>query len=39
MDEKEHLFSKNLSDLSISELKDLCDSVDKSFIAIWKTPF
>lgn len=39
MDEKEHLFSKNLSDLSISQLKDLCNSVDKSVIAIWKAPF
>lgn len=39
LDEKEHLFSKNLSDLSIGQLKDLCDSVDKSFIAIWKAPF
>ena len=39
LDEKEHLFSRNLSDLSISQLKDLCDSVDKSFIAIWKAPF
>ena len=39
MDEKEHLFSKNLSDLSIGQLKDVCDGVDKSFIAIWKAPF
>ena len=38
MDEKEHLFSKNLSDLSIGQLKDLCDGVDKSFIAVWKVP-
>lgn len=38
MDEKEHLFLKNLSDLSIGQLKDLCDGVDRSFIAIWKTP-
>ena len=38
MDEKEHLFSKNLSDLSIGQLKDLCDGVDRSFIAIWKAP-
>ncbi len=39
LDEKEHLFSKNLSDLSIGQLKDLCDGVDKLFIAIWKAPF
>ena len=39
LDEKEYLFSKNLSDLSIGQLKDLCDGVDKSFIAIWKAPF
>ncbi len=39
LDEKEHLFSKNLSDLSIGQLKDLCDGVDKSLIAIWKAPF
>ena len=39
MDEKEHLFSKNLSDLSIGQLKDLCDGFDKSSIAIWKIPF
>ena len=38
MDEKEHLFLKNLSDLSIGQLKDLCGGVDRSFIAIWKTP-
>ena len=38
MDEKEHLFLKNLSDLSIGQLKDLCDGVDRSFIAIWKAP-
>ena len=34
LDEKEHLFSKNLNDLSISQLKDLYDSVNKSFLAI-----
>ena len=39
LDEKEHLFSKNLSDLSIGQLKDLCDGVDKFFIAILKAPF
>ena len=38
MDEKKHLFLKNLSDLSIGQLKDLCDGVDRSFIAIWKAP-
>lgn len=39
MDEKVNLFSKNLSDLSIGQLKDLCDGVDKSVRAIWKAPF
>lgn len=39
MDEKEHLFSKDLSDLSTGQLKDLCDGVDRSFIAISKAPF
>ena len=39
MEEKEQLFPKNLSDLSIGQLKDLCDGIDKSFIAIWKAPF
>ena len=39
LDKKEHLISKNLSDLSIGQLKDLCDGVNKSFIAIWKAPF
>ena len=34
--EKEYLFSKNLSDLSTGQLKDLCDGVGKSFTAIWK---
>ena len=34
MEEKEHLFSKNLSDLSIRQLKELYEGVDKSFIAI-----
>lgn len=38
MEEKEHLFSKNLSDLSSGQLKDLCDGVDKSFVAIHKVP-
>ena len=36
MKEKEHLFQKNLSDLSISQLKELHDGVDKSYMAIWK---
>ncbi len=39
MDEKVNLFSKNLSDLSIGQLKDLCDGVDKSIRAIWKASF
>lgn len=39
LDEKEHLFSRNISDLSIGQLKDLCDGVDKWFIAICKAPF
>lgn len=39
LNEKEHLFSKNLSDLSIDQLKDLCDDVDKSFTTIWKVSF
>lgn len=39
LDKKKHLFSKNLSDLSIDQLKDLCDDVNKLFIAIWKAPF
>ena len=34
LDEKEYLFLKNLSNLLISQLKDLYNSVDKSFIAI-----
>jgi len=38
MEEKAQLFSKNLSDLSTGQLKDLCDDVGKSFVAIWKTP-
>ena len=36
MKEKEHLFQRNLSDLSIGQLKELLDGVDKSFVAIWK---
>lgn len=38
MEEKEHLFSKNLSDLSTGQLKELYESVDKSFGVIWKAP-
>ena len=38
MEEKEHLFSKNLSDLSTGQLKDLCAGIDKSFVAIHKAP-
>ncbi len=34
MDEKEYLFSKNLNNLSISQFKDLYNSVGKSFIII-----
>ena len=34
INEKEHLFLKNLSDLSIGQLKDLCDDIDRSFIVI-----
>lgn len=38
MEEKEHLFLKNLSDLSTGQLKDLYNSIDKSFVAIQKDP-
>lgn len=38
MEEKEYLFSKNLSDLLSSQLKDLYNDIDKSFIAIYKAP-
>ena len=34
MKEKEHLFLKNLSNLSTSQLKELCDGIDKSFVAV-----
>ena len=34
MEEKEHLFSKNLNDLSTGQLKDLYDGIDKLFVAI-----
>ena len=36
MEGKEHLFSKNMSDLSIGALKELYEGIDKSFAAIWK---
>ena len=36
MKEKEHLFSKNLSDLSTGQLKELCDGINKSFVAALK---
>ena len=38
MDEKEHLFSKKLSELSTRQLKELCEGVDKSFVAIRGAP-
>ena len=38
MDEKKHLFSKNLSDLSTRQLKELCENVGKSFVVIQKAP-
>ena len=38
MKEKEHSFSKNLSDLSTDQLKNLCDSINKLFVVILKTP-
>jgi hypothetical protein len=34
IEQKEASILKNLSDLSIDQLKDLCDDVNKSFIAI-----
>ena len=34
MKEKEHLFLKNLSDLSTSQLKELCDNINKSFVTV-----
>ena len=36
IDEKKHLFFKNLSDLSTKQLKKLCENVDKSFVVIRK---
>lgn len=36
MKEKAQLFSKNLSDLSTDQLKNLCDDIDKLFVVIWK---
>lgn len=38
IEEKEHLFTKNLSDLSINYLRELCEGVNKSFIAV-RRPF
>ena len=38
MEEKEHLFSKNLSDLSTGQLKELCSGINKSFAATYKGP-
>ncbi|KAL2037320.1 hypothetical protein N7G274_010009 [Stereocaulon virgatum] len=38
MEEKEHLFSKNLSDLSTGQLKELCKGIHKSFAATYKRP-
>lgn len=34
MKEKEHLFSKNISDLSTEQFKELCENIDKSFVVI-----
>lgn len=36
MSEMEHLFTKNLSDLSTGLLQKVCDGIDKSIIAILK---
>ncbi|KAI9776698.1 MAG: hypothetical protein M1839_009425 [Geoglossum umbratile] len=36
MEGKEQLFSRNMSDLSIGALKELCEGIDKTFAAIWK---
>ena len=33
---KEHLFSKNMSDLSTGALKELCKGIGKSFTVVWK---
>ncbi|KAL2036375.1 hypothetical protein N7G274_010908 [Stereocaulon virgatum] len=38
MEEKEHLFSKNLSDLSTGQLKELCSGINKSFAPTYKRP-
>lgn len=38
LEEKEHLVSKKLSDLSAGQLKELCDGVNNPFRAIWKVP-
>ena len=34
--EKEHLFEKNISDHSIAALKEVCEGVGESFVAIKK---
>ena len=38
MEEKKHLFSKNFSDLSTKQLKELCNGINKSFTATYKNP-
>ncbi|KAI9758898.1 MAG: hypothetical protein M1840_003738 [Geoglossum simile] len=35
---KEHLFSRNMSDLSTGALKELYEGIGKSFAAVWKPP-
>lgn len=34
MNEKKHLFFKNLNDFSTKQLKKLCENVDKLFVVI-----
>ncbi|KKY29201.1 hypothetical protein UCRPC4_g00107 [Phaeomoniella chlamydospora] len=38
VEEKEHLFQKNLSDLSIRALRELIESIGDSVAASWKSP-
>jgi hypothetical protein len=38
MEEKEHLFSKNISDHSVRALKELCEGVGISFAVVGKNP-
>ena len=38
MEEKEHLFSKNLNDLSTGQLRELYDGIDKWYMANWTAP-